>query len=185
LKDVLLVIVPAAFGLAGTFLGAYLTQRAAVNERRSKEDTAARQALVDLLHPIRRVSGSFAVDELGATTFVMPLPRDRSAIVDSVNVTEAALLTAGVPWTTFEWGLLHSRTLAESIAIGAGATDDSAARRQLVDAATEAVRGIEGFLELLDRSRRYRRSAGAAARMGVPGDTQHPLAGAGARPTPA
>jgi CHASE1-domain containing sensor protein len=55
--DVVLAVSPAVFGLLGTVVGAGVTYRAAVAERRAEEDNQARQglaAMTDAIHAASR-----------------------------------------------------------------------------------------------------------------------------------
>jgi hypothetical protein len=69
-KDTVLVIAPAVFGLVGTVLGGWLAQRSAASERQVREDNDARKALADLLNLFLPASGCYTVGQSGEARFV-------------------------------------------------------------------------------------------------------------------
>jgi hypothetical protein len=164
-KDVFLAIAPAAFGLIGTALGAFLAQRSAAGERQLREDDDARKALADLLDLLLPASGFYTEGPSGETRFMTHLP-DPKTLGDRVRTAEVALVAAGIPWKTVSaWFFDMSvfATNAEATEAAAGHQDALAAG--MSRSAAEATNRIDAFMQVLDRSRRYRRSGRTARRI--------------------
>lgn len=155
--NLLLVTIPAAFTLAGTFAGTLLNQRAATEERRRDEDTTARNALAALTLPVTEISNYLV---WGWRKQTQPEPEILKLLRERSSSAQTALMVAGLPWKTAGNALSYVTALAEfDLSKDAGHLDQHA--RTTILRAQEA---LDFLLQLMDKTRRIRRSRQAQAR---------------------
>jgi hypothetical protein len=164
-KDTVLVIAPAVFGLVGTVLGGWLAQRSAASERQVREDNDARKALADLLNLFLPASGCYTVGQSGEARFVTRLP-DSKTLGDCVRTAQVTLVAAGIPWRTVDAGFFEISVFATNVeATEAAQANQDTMAAEMSRSAAKATNLIDAFMQILDRSRGYRRSARAARRI--------------------
>jgi hypothetical protein len=175
MKDLVLAISPALFGLLGVVLGGLITTHSSSVERRTKEDNEARKELTALLAMVNHAAGRYAPGSEGATIYVSPAPEAASTLNENLNRVQAAVLAAGVPWPTTNSALQDTQQFIDFAEQqqGADAVHPNGLRTDVL--AGKAYGGLYQLLRVLDRSRTYRRSATVARRFGVSFSTRHPL----------
>jgi hypothetical protein len=97
-KDVILGIMPALFGLIGTLVGAGITYRTTVAERRTEEDDLAGNHLLNLSDALQRVWRfiRFGAElPAGPNSPAIDLARD---LQTEAKDARAALVNAGIPY---------------------------------------------------------------------------------------
>ncbi len=153
-KDVILGITPALFGLIGTLVGAGVTYRASVAERRAKEDDLARNNLLNVSDAIQRV---WRLIHFGAELPAGPNP---PAVANPPAITlaqdlqaqtkdaRAALVNAGIPYRIALLALEPTERLAVRLEQSARQENDP----------DDAGALVAFLLDLFDHRRAYRHS---------------------------
>jgi hypothetical protein len=172
MRDIVLALGPALFGLLGAVCGALIALAASTRERHADEDNEARDALLGLLRVVDVNGGRYRSAPDGSTAFVVNLPEEGAdALQERLSELQVRLLAAGVPWCVVGAALLDVSSYIDQVRADEEVrTDDSDLRRSdphIADAARRSWSALSGLIATLERGRRYRRSWRAGYRFGV------------------
>jgi hypothetical protein len=149
IKDVILGLAPALFGLIGTVVGAGLTYQASGSQRRAKEDDEARNHLAKVSNAIHRLWWLIRVGASRPEDVSLGPEGIPADLQTSVIEARTSLLTAGIPYRIAAVALEP----AERLAFRHGQ------RKVLTKDPDDAQALVVFLLGLLDHRRGYRRSS--------------------------
>jgi tetratricopeptide (TPR) repeat protein len=193
MNDALLALGPALFGLLGAVAGALIAMRATASERRVEEDNTARDNVLELLLLVDVHGGRYAEGAGGSTEYVVSTPPEPVAVLwERLRKARVDLLAAGFRWPVTSlalggvWTYVDRLRARDEEAQGASDADDTEDANEagpsptlspdadLAASARDAYFALSEVLQVLDRSRRYRRSWRCARRFGLGLADLHP-----------
>jgi hypothetical protein len=185
MKEDMLALGPALFGLLGAVAGALVAIRATATERRVAEDDAARDNVLELLFLVDVHGGPYTEGGVGRTELVVSKPPEPVAVLwERLRKARVDLLAARFRWpVTSEalgavWNYIDVLRARDEVAQSHRDADQIQDAKEkgpsptlspdagIAASARDAYFALSQILHVLDRSRRYRSSWRCARRFG-------------------